>query len=137
MIEIERMDGMPDRDTIFKWGWKDESFWQAVEKAREYGMHALAEKLNQQIDDTEVGPGELAKLKIKADHMRWFIGKINQRKYGDRTTIAGDKDNPIALNIASALDLRIAAARAMPVIEHDARALPVIELQPEDVASDD
>lgn len=118
MTDIARLPDMPTRESIWHWCYKDDSFFQAVEKAREFGMHAFTEKLNQAIEDAELGPGELAKLKIKADHMRWFIGKINQRKYGERTTIAGDKDNPLTLNIASALDARIAAARAAPVIEH-------------------
>lgn len=127
--EIERMEKMPCAQTIFRWAWQHPEFYEVFDKAREFGTHAMNYKLLQQIEDSEpVTPGEIAKLKILVDQYRWFIGKINQRKYGERTTIAGDKDSPIQLNLASALDNRIAAARAAPVIEHESVALPVIDV---------
>lgn len=135
--EIERMEGMPSSASIFRWAWKNPEFYEAFDKAREFGTHAMNYKLLQRLEDSDTTPGELMKLKLITDQYRWFIGKINQRKYGDRTTIAGDKDNPIALNIASALDNRIAAARSAPAIEHESRVLPVIELQPGDCQQSD
>ncbi len=137
VAEIERMEGMPSARSIWRWAWKNPDFYEALDKAREFGTHAMNYKLLQLITETDTTPGELMKLKILTDQYRWFIGKINQRKYGDRTTIAGDKDNPLALNIASALDLRIAAARAAPTVEHEAKALPMIDVTPEQSIDND
>lgn len=138
VAEIERMEGMPSARSIWRWAWKHPDFYEALDKAREFGAHAMNYKLLQRIEDSELTPGALIKLKILTDQYRWFIGKLNQRKYGERTTIAGDKDNPLTLNIASALDARIAAARAAPVIEHT-KALPIIDMNAADCqqSSDD
>ncbi len=127
--DVAKLDGMPTVQAIWSWSWKHPEFYEALDKAREFGAHAMNYKLMEKIQDVKMDKDEIARLKILVDQWRWFIGKINQRKYGDNMTIKGDADNPIQLTLATALDARIAAARAAPVIEHESSsaALPVID----------
>ncbi len=127
--EIGRMEGMPSASTIASWTWTYPEFYELFDKAREFGTHAMAYKCAEDIESCPKDAGALAKLKIKMDFYKWFIGKLNQRKYGDRTTIAGDKENPLMLTLAATLDDRIAARQARHTIEHESNrlALPVVD----------
>jgi len=35
-------------------------------------------------------------LRLKADNIKWQLARMNARKYGDRTTIAGDPEAPLS-----------------------------------------
>ena len=137
--DIEKMDGLPCSATIFNWTWQHPEFYEMFDKAREFGTHALAYRLGKDIEECANNPMALTKLKLHIEHWRWFIGKCNQRKYGDKTIISGDKDNPLTLNLANMMDGKLAerAARrsATPVLEHmpNIPILPIIDQVPESV----
>ena len=38
---------------------------------------------------------QVAGYRLKADNIKWMIGKMNAKKYGERTTHAGDPDSPL------------------------------------------
>ena len=129
--DIEKMEGMPTARTLANWTWEHPEFYELFDKAREFGTHAMAYNCAEAIEKCPANTDSLAKLKIKMDFFKWFIGKLNQRKYGDRTVIAGDKDNPLTISLASALDHAIAARQARITIDHEPNesvlALPVVE----------
>jgi hypothetical protein len=125
IVDIEKIDGMPTRQCIFTWCCKYPDFYDAFDKAREFGAHAMAEQAADRIETCPSDPMELTKLRLYLEHMRWYIGKLNQRKYGEKTIISGDKDNPLTLNLAHTLDERIAARAARHTIEHTAKTLVI------------
>lgn len=40
---------------------------------------------------------EVAGLRLKADNIKWKLARMNAKKFGDKTTIAGDVDNPLVI----------------------------------------
>ncbi|MGA7524528.1 MAG: hypothetical protein WBW84_18905 [Acidobacteriaceae bacterium] len=44
---------------------------------------------------------------VKASHAQWYVTKLLPRIFGDRTVLAGDPENPLAIGLAS----RISEAR--------------------------
>ncbi len=132
--EIEKIEGMPTARTLANWTWQHPEFYEAFDKAREFGTHAMAYKCAQDIETVGKDPNDINKLKIKLDFYKWFIGKLNQKKYGDKTTIAGDKDNPLTLSLANTLDERIAARTAKKAIEQSI-AMPIIDAESIEIES--
>lgn len=132
--EIERIDGMPSARTIANWTWQHPEFYVEFDKAREFGTHAMAYKCAQDIEACGRDPNELSKLKIKMDFYKWFIGKLNQKKYGERTTVMGDKDNPLTIGLAQTLDERIAARTAKKAIEQSV-IMPIIDAESVEIES--
>lgn len=44
-----------------------------------------------------VDKASVALVRLEADNKKWLMGKLRPKKYGDRTTLAGDSDNPLAV----------------------------------------
>lgn len=79
-------------------------------RAREAQADKLAEDILAIADDgrndtyqTDDGEGVnhdvIARSRLRVDARKWLAGKMAPKKYGDRTTIAGDAENPLALTL--------------------------------------
>jgi len=42
---------------------------------------------------------EVAGLRLLSDNRKWLLSKLAPKKYGDRTTLAGDAENPLAVTL--------------------------------------
>jgi hypothetical protein len=112
---------MPDRPTIWRWGEKDQAFATAIAQARNHGFDERAEKaveLAQAAQD--------ARLAFDAE--RWYLSKLNPKRYGERTTIAGDPDAPLIalgdIDIAAEIVALLApVVKQLPPPTHDASDL--------------
>ncbi len=119
---------MPDKSTVYYWTFKHPEFGEKFRAALVQRAENWGEGIMEDIAVCPERPESLAKAKLMVDTKKWIMGKL-LKTYADKVTLQGDKDNPLTLNLASALDNRIAAARSGRVIEHEsaARALPVID----------
>lgn len=132
MPEIARLPDMPSKPTIYAWLIDHPEFLAQYDIAKEKQMEVFGEMIIDIAKDCPKDVDAVAQAKLLIHTIQWTMGKIKPKKYGDRTTIAGDKDNPLVLGIAHALDARISAARSSPAtIEHvpAAAALPVIDCE--------
>lgn len=84
--------GMPDFATVWRWEQEDEEFCKLSSRARDIGTHHMADDCLTIADDPLVDPAD---KRIRIDTRIRLIGKWNAKKYGDSTTIKGDKENPI------------------------------------------
>ena len=91
--EFCRIDGNPNYSTLYLWMDKDQEFLQRFAHARKIGEKAIAEDCLQIADTAE--DANLAKVRI------WtrleLLKRWNPKDWGDRTTLAGDAENPIAI----------------------------------------
>ena len=69
----------------------DETFRSRIARAREIGYAARAEKA---VQDAKAAP-DAAKGRLAFDAERWLLSKLDPRRYGDRTTLAGDPESPL------------------------------------------
>lgn len=44
-----------------------------------------------------VDKASAALVRLEAENKKWLMGKLKPKKYGDRTTLAGDAENPLAV----------------------------------------
>ena len=126
-----RQEGKPAWRTIYAWMEKDKDFYARIAHARELGHDAIAEETLEIIDtkperaitssDTSssdrVDAGHVAWLKNRVEQRMKLLAKWNPKKYGDRTTLAGDPDAPLLEKIddterAAKLQSILAAAAA-------------------------
>ena len=100
--EFCRKKGNPSWKTVYNWRDKDESFSTRFAQARLVGADAIAEDALRILDEEprlnasgSVDSGYVAWTRNRAEYRFKLLSKWFPQKYGDRTTLAGDKDNPL------------------------------------------
>ena len=88
-----------------------EDLRQMYARAKEAQLEILASEIQQIADEPQ--PGEIITLKgderevkiadmlehrkLRIDARKWLLAKLAPKKYGDRTTLAGDPEAPLVL----------------------------------------
>lgn len=97
MAQICRDDHMPSARTVRDWVNTKPDVSAAIACAREEGEDIIAARLR----DTARGRGEstqdVQRDKLIIDTDLKLLAKWNPKKWGDKTTLAGDTENPIAI----------------------------------------
>ena len=75
-------DRLPNRSTVQRWQDTDADFDAAVTRAREIGMHVIAE---QAVADALVAE-DAAKGRLAFDARRWYVGKLSNA-FADKTEV--------------------------------------------------
>lgn len=107
---IAKDDDMPAEGTIYRWLFNHLEFQEKYARAREAQADVLAEEIRD-IADTpiigekvtikadgsqEVVQGDtIERSRLRVDARKWLASKLKPKKYGDSTTLKGDKDNPL------------------------------------------
>lgn len=113
---------MPDESTVRMWAIEDRhGFYPRYAHAREVQAERWADEIITIADAAErdvkdydengnpiVDHEVVARAKLRVDTRKWVLSKILPKKYGESTTIKGDKDNPLTIQaLAIALDERV------------------------------
>jgi hypothetical protein len=94
---IVKDENMPGNGTVFRWLAQHEEFREKYARAREAQMDAMAEEILNIADDGE--PEQANWLKLRVDTRKWLMSKLAPKKYGDRTTLAGDPNAPLGVQL--------------------------------------
>lgn len=89
--QICEAEDMPSRATVFKWLSTYPLFADQYARAREEQADAIADEITW-IADTEEDP---QKARVRIDARKWVAGKMRPKKYGDKTVLSGDPENPV------------------------------------------
>lgn len=126
----EKIGRLPSQATIYEWLIVHPEFAEQYARAREDQADTLADEILQIADETpDTEPvidrrtGELIRMELsnsyiqwqrnRIDARKWTAMKLKPKKYGDRTVIAGDKENPLQSEIV------VTAKDAMnTIVEH-------------------
>lgn len=103
------------------WASEDTEFAKRYARAMDVRTDRMAEEIVDIADDGsndwmereghEVANGEhIQRSRLRVDTRKWLMAKMMPKKYGERTTIAGDSENPIAVEDVTA---KRAAAKAV------------------------
>jgi len=114
--EIASQDGIPNDSTIFKWLRDNDKFSQQYARAKKDQMDFMAEEILNIADDAEndymmrnghdddkdtgwVTNGEaIQRSKLRIEARKWLMGKLNAKKYGDKTQLTGaDGEGPVEI----------------------------------------
>jgi hypothetical protein len=131
---ICREEGMPKITTVHEWRERSESFSEGFARARARGFDAIAAQAMQIADTPQEGVEYITKAdgsteekrgdmlghrKLQIETRLKLLAKWDPKRYGERTVIAGDSDNPITLarvdiSGATVEQLRALAALRLP-----------------------
>ena len=77
------------------------------EKVREMNMIATLEEDPQ-------------RARLKCDNIKWEAARIMRSEFGDHVTVAGDKENPLVLQLVKGAEDLVKSIRQGQTYEHDA-----------------
>jgi len=100
--EICREEGKPTWSTIYNWIASNDELFTRFARARELGTDAIAEDaiaildaIPERIDGGRMDSAYVQWQKNRVEMRLKLLAKWNPRKYGDKTILAGDKENPV------------------------------------------
>lgn len=100
-------EGMPDVTTFYRWIEDDAEKAKQYARACEVRADAIFDEIIDIADDkrlditySEAGVQTantefIARSRVRIDARKWIASKLNPKKYGDKTILSGDKENPI------------------------------------------
>jgi len=108
-------DDMPAASTIFKWLAENEAFAEQYARAREAQADTLADEILDIADDgandyTEkerpdgstydaFDAEHVQRSRLRVEARKWIAAKLKPKKYGDKTLLGSDPDNPLPTGI--------------------------------------
>jgi hypothetical protein len=100
--EICREEGKPTWSTFYDWLGKHPDLSARFARSRELGTDAIAEDaiaildtIPERIDGGKMDSAYVQWQRNRVEYRLKLLAKWNPRKYGDKTILAGDKENPI------------------------------------------
>lgn len=97
LISISKDTNVPSYATIYRWRKNNKDFDTSIAHAREIQADYFLDKQIEIADNATVEDYLLRKF--QADNLKWVASKLQPKKYGDKVTLGGDSDNPVALNL--------------------------------------
>jgi hypothetical protein len=92
MVQICQSEGMPGLRTVMRWAADNPDFGTEYAWARE----AQAEVMDHYIYTAALAAGEdPAAARVKIDAYKWRAAKLAPKRYGDKTLVGSDPDNPL------------------------------------------
>jgi hypothetical protein len=98
---------MPAWQKIYEWMARDKELSGSIALARDVGADAIAEEALEIIDSEPekiltkngyaIDSGYVTWQRNRADLRLKLLAKWNPKKYGDKTILSGDKDNPLTV----------------------------------------
>ena len=117
--QICKTEGMPSHPTVCLWALglhgAPVEFGNQYARARSSGLDVIAEQIIDIADDptgdyVETEDGQrvdqehIQRSRLRVDARKWLLSKMRPDKYGDRTILAGDKENKLEVVVRSVLD---------------------------------
>lgn len=118
LTKICKDEHMPYVSTVYRWLIKEKSFCDIYARAREDQADTMADQIIDIGDETpimvvtdedgkvtkRIDPAGVNRNRLRVDARKWVAAKLKPRKYGERTTIAGDKEAPLEVKHSGVLD---------------------------------
>lgn len=100
---ICRDDEMPGMTTVLRWTRDDPAFGTKYAHAREAQAETMDDKI---LSVADACSNETALSdRVKIDAYKWRAAKLAPKRYGDKTILGGDADNPIVTATATDTEL--------------------------------
>lgn len=116
-------ENMPGKTTVFRWLRTNEEFRDQYEIAKQECADSYADEIIEIADDSTndymdkqnkdgstyqaLNSENIQRSRLRVDARKWIASKLKPKKYGDKTTLAGDLDDPlehkVTVNLVSGL----------------------------------
>lgn len=115
--QIAKMEGMPSKSTIIRWLASDEAFETKCARARLIQADSIDDKIGSVIHETYKGDLAPDVARVVLGGMQWRAERKNPKRYGNSTTLKGDKDHPLATNVINVVQTLDGQSSGLPKIE--------------------
>ena len=97
MRQIAKMNGMPDKATLFRWMADNPAFATKCARARELQADFMDDEIMEVVNETRRGTLDPAAARVVLSGLQWRASKLAPKKYGERIELAGEvkTDNTI------------------------------------------
>lgn len=92
---ICRSDGMPDDDTVRRWADENPALAGDIARARDAGHDVIAQRTRETARGEGDSSGDVQRDKLIIDTDLKLLAKWNPKRYGERTLIGSDPENPL------------------------------------------
>lgn len=108
-------DEMPSKATVFKWLGQQPTFADQYARAREAQADTMADEILDIADDAAndfmtrrnadgstseaLNSEHIQRSRLRVDSRKWLASKMLPKKYGDKTLVGSDPDNPLPAGI--------------------------------------
>ncbi len=99
LLDLFNVPAFPSRSNYFYWKVNHEEFRRMMEVAEKIRAETYAVKLEHVADTVDASTHKQAK--VRADIMRHLAGAYDPDKFGARTKITGDKNQPLAFTVVT------------------------------------
>lgn len=93
--KIAALPGMPTERTIYRWLKEYPDFCQDYVRAREQQADRMVAECREIADTEKDKMGAVERDRLRVQVRQWSAERMAPKKYGTRTTIAGDPDAPL------------------------------------------
>ena len=100
--EICREEGKPTWSTFYDWLCKDQELSARFARSRDLGTDAIAEDaiaildtIPERIDGGRMDSAYVQWQRNRVEYRLKLLAKWNPKRYGDKTILSGDKENPV------------------------------------------
>lgn len=100
--KICQEDGMPSRQTFYRWLGEYDDFSDNYRKALELRQDYHFDEMLEIADLVEEDNVKIQKAKLMIDTRKWVLSRMNPKKYGDKageTETIDDNPTPVSVNI--------------------------------------
>lgn len=92
-------DDMPSTGTVCRWLASNAAFREQYERARDAQADTLADELIDIADGRRAAEDgndpDVQRDRLSVDARKWIASKLKPKKYGDKTLIGSDPENPL------------------------------------------
>ena len=92
VVEICTMDGMPSKDTLYRWKRQNKEFSDLYARARGHRADSRQDHIDEIVSKLEAGNIDPQVARVIIDAEKWQMSKEQPRNYGDKLAIGGDAD---------------------------------------------
>ena len=92
VVEICVMDGMPSKDTLYRWKRQNKEFSDHYARARSHRADSRQDHIDEIVSKLEAGNIDPQVARVIIDAEKWQMSKEQPRSYGDKLAIGGDAD---------------------------------------------
>ena len=103
--KICSMDGMPSAHVLARWRAENEDFENALEAARRMRADHFHDMIVEDVEGDHIADkDEVAARKLKMDRLKYLASVNNPDKYGNRTKVSGDNEQPLQIVVSTGIN---------------------------------
>lgn len=99
LVQFCKMEGMPSRDTVYRWLREEKQFFDNYARAREFRAMSRSDDIDNIICDLRDGLIDPQVARVMIDAHKWQMSKENARLFGDKVALTDPDGGALTVKI--------------------------------------